>query len=371
MNIPSHYQSAFFHALEKRTDVDLKVIYLKGSSNERIAEGWRDIIDYQPFECNAAGLSIISGLDNLLPDWTERIHLISSHFASELIDLFCKKGVSWWHWSEMPGLRLAELLRYRMSLFRMLSPLMLICKRCEGRRIRKHAFGAFGQGRLARQAFRLMGVPDKKIYDLYYVPAALKPMAACDQIVKFAAGRKVFLAVGALCSRKGIDVLLKAFAWLKTCEWCLVFCGLDKAEGQFQVLSEKLGIKERVLFLGAYPSDQIAEVYTAADVFVLASRFDGWGAVLNEAASMGMPLIATDMCGAAWHVIEDGKNGFRVKVGSVRDLAEKMKSYVENPQLMEEQGRYSRDLFFREFTPERNGERLVQSISFTGDRSIR
>ena len=372
MNIPSHYQSAFFRALDAQNNIDLKVFYLNGASNARAAEGWRDTHDYQPFECSAEGADLVENFDHLLPDWTERIHLICGYFAADLIDLFCRRGVVWCHWSEMPGIRLAELLGYRIPLFRMFNPLMLLFKRGEGRRIRKYASGAFGQGRLARKAFRLMGVPNNKIADLYYVPSALKPMAACDQIVKFATGRKVFLSVGALCKRKGIDVLLKAFARLETKDWCLVLCGLDKARGRYQALSEKLVITDRVLFLGAYPSQQIAAVYLAADLFILPSRFDGWGAVLNEATSLGMPLIATDMCGAAWHVIEEGKNGYRVKAGSVSDLAEKMRIYMEWPQLMEKHGHCSRDLFFREFTPERNVERLTQGIStFLGCRSIR
>ncbi|MDD2540716.1 MAG: glycosyltransferase [Desulfuromonadaceae bacterium] len=363
MNIPSHHQSPFFQALEKRKDVDLKVIYLNGGSNERAIEGWCDNHNYHSFEHNAYGLSLISSVDVLLPDWTARIHLISSNFASDLIDFFCQKGVPWCHWSEMPGIRLAELLGYRVSLFRLLNPLMLLCKRGEGRRIRKYALGAFVQGRLARKAFSLMGVQNSKIVDLFYAPESLKPMVACEQIVKFAAGRRVFLSVGALCQRKGVDDLLKAYSRLNTAEWCLVLCGVDKLDGQYKALSDKLGILDRVLFLGAYPSDRIDEVYAAADVFVLASHFDGWGAVLNEAASVGLPLIATNMCGAAWHIIENGKNGFRVKAGSVIDLAEKMRIYLESHHFIKEHGRCSQNLFFQEFTPDRNAERLVTALN--------
>lgn len=370
MNIPSHYQSAFFSALDALNDVDLKVVYLKsGISHARVAEGWRDSHNYQPFECSAEGVDHLENLiEKLVPDWTERIHLTSSYFTSSLIDLFCTRGIAWCHWSEMPGIQLAELLRYRMSLFRILIPIALLCKRGGVLRNQKHALGAFGQGYLARKAFRLMGIPNEKIVDLYYAPSALSSMKACNQIVEFAAGRKVFLTVGVLCQRKGTDVLLNAFAKICAAEWCLVLCGLDKSAGRYQALSEKLGLKDRVLFLGAYPSDRIAEIYAVADVFILPSRFDGWGVVLNEAASLGIPLIATEMCGAAWHVIVNSKNGFRVKVGSVIDLAEKMQTYVKYPQILKEHGRYSKELFCKEFTPERNADRLVQGIlTLTGD----
>ena len=47
----------------------------------------------------------------------------------------------------------------------------------------------------------------------------------------------------------------------------------------------------------------------AADVLVLPSRFDGWGAVVNEALMVGTPVICSDRCGAS-DVIENGRNGY-------------------------------------------------------------
>lgn len=362
MNIPSHYQSAFFRALAAREDVDLMVVYLYGVSNERAAEGWGETHEYQSFERSAEGVDPVLNIEALLPDWIERSHIICGYFASGVIDLFCREGVKWSHWSEMPGIRLAELLGYRTPLFRLLNPMMLVAKRSEGRRIRDYALGAFGQGLLARQAFRRMGLPDGKIAGLYYAPAALEGLSPSEKVREFASGRKVFLAVGALCRRKGIDVLLKAFSRFKTDDWCLVLCGLDRAEGEYERLSRKLGLDSRVLFLGAYPSDRIAEVYAAADVFVLASRFDGWGAVLNEAASIGMPLIGTDLCGASWHLVKDGVTGYRVRAASVRSLARAMNRYIESPERIAEHGREAKDLFLSTFTPEANAERLVEVL---------
>ncbi len=207
-----------------------------------------------------------------------------------------------------------------------------------------------------------MGVSDRKISDLYYVPAALKPLDPSDAVVRFAHGRKVILSVGALCRRKGIDVLLKAFARLKTDDWCLVLCGLDRSDGAYEKLGRELGLDDRVLFLGAYPSERIAEVYAASDVFVLASRFDGWGAVLNEAASLGLPLIGTDLCGGSWHAIEPGQNGFRVRAGSVHALAGALAHYIEQPARSMMHGEVSRRLFAERFTPEINAGRVVRAL---------
>ena len=362
MNIPSHYQSAFFQALDQRDDVDLRVVYFKGISQDRAEEGWKNDHVTKPYEIFEERDSNPDTLVEAVDGWQERLHIISGYFNSELIDWFCRYDIPWCHWSEMPGIRLAELLGYRMLLFRLLYPAMLACKRSEGRRIRNHALGAFGQGNLARKAFRRMGVPDEKIADLYYTPVGLQRTKPCSEMVSFAGGRRIILSVGILCRRKGIDVLLKAFVRIATNEWCVVFCGLDRSGGRLQALSERLGIADRVLFLGAYPADRIAEVYCAADVFVLPSRFDGWGAVLNEAASLGLPLIGTDLCGGSWHVIEDGRTGFRVEAGSVRSLTASLRAYVRNPDLANQHGGEARKLFNSAFTPEKNASHLANTL---------
>jgi len=355
MNIPSHYQSAFFQALDGREDVDLRVVYLGEASADRAAEGWSGEHALAPFE------RVVDG-DPLDCVERDRIQMICGTFGATLIDWFCENDVAWCHWSEMPGIRLAELLGFRTPLYRLLRPLMLVGKRAEGRRIRNHALGAFGQGRLARCAFRAMGVPESMMADLFYTPSALPPAEPAAEMVEFSDGRKLFLAVGALCRRKGIDVLLRAFARLRADDWCLVLCGLDRADGMYWKLAHKLGIGERVLFLGAYPVERIAEVYAAADVFVLASRFDGWGAVLNEAASAGVPMIGTDLCGASWHVVDDGRTGFRVQAGSVGALAKAMQTYVADPSLIESHGAAARALFDQEFAPEHNAARMVKAL---------
>jgi glycosyltransferase involved in cell wall biosynthesis len=362
MNIPSHYQSVFFAALDQREDVDLKVIYFQGASSHRAAEGWSSDYALKSYETIGSGEVSVTALSDLLEDWEQRIHVISGYFSSALIDLFCSHAVGWCHWSETPGIHLADVLKFNVPLFRILNPFMLRAKYKEGRRIRKHALGAFGQGDLARRSFRLMGVPDRMIADLFYSPSGLMPADPAERVTDFAAGRTVFVAVGALCRRKGIDVLLKAMASLDEEQACLVICGLDRADGTYQRLTEQLEMKSRVLFLGAWPIERIAEVYCASDVFILPSRFDGWGVVLNEAASLGMPLIGTDLCGGSHHVIVEGKNGCRVRAGSVASLGAAMKKYAGNPERIEQEGEVSKARFDTFFRPEKNAARMVAAL---------
>mgnify|MGYP001824505152 CR=1 FL=1 len=366
MNFPSHHQSTFFQALDERADVDLQVRYFHAPCGDRAAEGWADEHETRPYETfcepNATPSALLAGV----PAAAERVHLISRVFHPELVNHFVQKNVRWCHWSEAPGIRLAAAVGFRARLFRWLNPLMLLLKRGEGARMRASAVGVLAQGELARRAFRWMGVPAARIEALYYAPPALGSAKPCEKITSFAEGGRVFLSVGALCPRKGIDVLIRAFARLNAPEWKLVFCGLDKMGGEYQRLAKVLGVADRVLFLGAWPSERIAEVFAAADVFVLASRFDGWGAVLNEAASVGLPLIGTDLCGAAWHAIEPEKNGRVVKAGSVKELADAMERLASNQAALKEAGDHSARIFEEKLTPTANAERLVNALEKWG-----
>ncbi|HEY5653317.1 MAG TPA: glycosyltransferase family 4 protein, partial [Pontiella sp.] len=339
-----------------------KVCYLRGVSDERAAEGWSSMYRCEPYEQVVEDASVSEILFSSVPDWKDRIHVVSSYFNMDLIKYFCRHQVAWCHWSERPGIRLAETLGYRTLLFRLLYPIMLRLKIQNGFQIRHHALGALAQGVSAERAFRKMGVPLRKIRPFFYSPAPLPEINPASCITEFAAGRRVFLAVGRLCRRKGIDVLLRSFSLLNAENWCLVLCGLDESQGLYEKMAGDFGIKDRVLFLGAYPVERIAEVYSAADVFVLASRFDGWGAVLNEAASVGLPLIGTDQCGASWHIIQNGVNGYQVRAGSVHALQEAMRYYVNQPELIILQGEASRQLYQRDFHPKKNAERLIDAL---------
>lgn len=362
MDIPSSYQSAFFSALNKRDDVDLIVRYFRNTPDDRVLEGWNSLSNFNSYEQCVDDICDIKDVVNTVIDWRERIHIISINFNIKLVYYLCNNGVKWCHWSETPGIRLISLLNYNIGLYMITHPLMLLLKYEMRKLLKLYSVGVFAQGVLAQRAFMLMGVPSEKISHLYYAPSPLKKVQPCKRIREFSNGRKVFLCVGALSRRKGTDVLLKAMSRVPNDDWCLVICGHDKSDGVYRALINKLKLQDRVLLMGAHPADKIAEVYSASDVFILASRFDGWGVVLNEAASIGMPLISTKMCGAAWHVIVHEKNGFRVTAGSVNELASAMRKYVENHDLIEEHGVYSKIIYYDMLTPEQNADRMVMSL---------
>lgn len=129
------------------------------------------------------------------------------------------------------------------------------------------------------------------------------------------------LAIGQFIHRKGFDVLLKAAAELPKSAGIYIVGGEPTEE--YIALRRELGL-DNVHFLGFQSKDALVKYYKAADVFVLPTREDIWGLVINEAMAYGLPVITTDRCVAGLELVEDGVNGYIVPVRSVEALAEKM-----------------------------------------------
>jgi glycosyltransferase involved in cell wall biosynthesis len=125
---------------------------------------------------------------------------------------------------------------------------------------------------------------------------------------------------------KGLDVLLRAFFALrsKRDDVFLLIGGDGPFRPYCQELARSLGIPD-VQFLGSVHPDFAADLYKQSDVFVLTSyywenRYEPWGLVINEAASMSLPIITTTAVGAAQDLVIEGYNGFVVKDNNVDHL---------------------------------------------------
>ena len=133
------------------------------------------------------------------------------------------------------------------------------------------------------------------------------------------------LAIGQFIHRKGFDVLLRGAKNLDTNTGIYIVGG--EASEDYQKLREELGLSN-VHFLGFQQKEQLAKFYQAADLFVLPTREDIWGLVINEALAYGLPTITTDRCVAGLELIEDGVNGYVVSVEDEKALAEKIQAVL-------------------------------------------
>lgn len=358
----THHQSAFHDAIVESGTIDLEVRYFNKISQERLALGWEDKKCVKSFEQR------VETLDDALKslnDTNERIHIISGNgyiFTKELIAYCISNNLKWINWTERSGGGLFRLLGENSTLFKLFFPIyQRIYNRQFAQQIEKYALGTFVSGIKAEDDYLKRGVSKAKIKHLYYALEPLNQASNIPEELKNNKHKYNFIYVGSLSHRKGIDILLKSFAQLDKDDWGLILVGKDTSNGKFMQQAKDLSIDKMVTFTGAIVFDKIHEYLSFADVFVLPTRFDGWGAVLNEAASLSLPLISTDECGASYHLIKNNKNGYMVKSNSVVSLTKAMKKYIDNPKIIIEQGKYSFKLF-KHFLPEENVKRLKTAL---------
>ncbi|MDE2335243.1 MAG: glycosyltransferase [Rhodospirillales bacterium] len=103
------------------------------------------------------------------------------------------------------------------------------------------------------------------------------------------------VSVGGLIPRKRHDLTMAALERLPG--WRLLIAGEGPERGRLEALATARGLDGRVRFLGALPHAELAPLYTAADVAVLASEREGWANVLLEAMACGTPVVASRIPG--------------------------------------------------------------------------
>jgi len=128
-----------------------------------------------------------------------------------------------------------------------------------------------------------------------------------------------FLFVGRLIERKGLDVLLEAFARFSGGELWIAGDG---------PLREKVaGVAagdSRIRMLGHSGANELAAIYADVDGLIVPSLYEPWGLVVHEGLGNGLPVIASDQVGAADDLVESGVNGYIVPTGSAELLAAAM-----------------------------------------------
>jgi glycosyltransferase involved in cell wall biosynthesis len=119
----------------------------------------------------------------------------------------------------------------------------------------------------------------------------VRPRQACSEALL------ALLAVGAVVHRKGYDVLLAALAALRDLPWRLTIVGdLNRDSAAVARLRQdvaRFDLRERILIAGAVSDERLAALYASADIFVLASRFEGYGMAFAEAIAYGAPIVGT------------------------------------------------------------------------------
>jgi glycosyltransferase involved in cell wall biosynthesis len=322
--VPSPYQRDLFAALAARADVRMRVFYLTRAMPD---SPWpeRPLADYE---------SYLPGF--CLPIGSARVHLNWRLPSPRDYDVIvCNTLMSFTaQW----------LMRVKLRLFR--HKRWMFWGEKLGVRSRRHDFltaplhrasGIVAIGSWAERDYAAR-FPGTRIFNIPY-HCELAPFVAAPRPPR-EPGTVTYLFCGQMIARKAVDQLLAAFATLPENARLL----LVGREAELPQLLARLPatVRGRVTYAGFHAPEALPRFFAQADVFVLPSRYDGWGVVVNQALGAGLPIIASDQVGAAHELVREGENGFIFAAGNAGALAAAMQRYTANPALAQSHGAASR-----------------------------
>ena len=238
-------------------------------------------------------------------------------------------------------------------------------KRMVKKYLLKKAAGCFVTCEETRQYLRGMGVPDEKIfvypftsvYQRDVLSAPPTPAEKGELRKQFGLpGGVLLISVGQFIHRKGFDILLRALPRVERDVSVLIVGGEPTEEYLSLCEQEKL---TNVRFMPFLTQEELFLFYRCADIFVLPTREDIWGLVINEAMACGMPVISTDRCIAAEELIIPGRSGMIVPAGNADALAGAVNAMLSCD--LAEMGRESLAVM-REYTIEKMAQRHIEVL---------
>lgn len=209
-----------------------------------------------------------------------------------------------------------------------------------------HAAACFANGVYAKNYFLHYGAKQQNIYfhnfsTLYKKDIFKNIITETEKTnLKSTLGfsdKKTIISIGQFIYRKGFDVLLKAFNGMDSNYNLVIIGGGEKHSNYIEYI--KSNNLENVTLLDFMTFDKLIRYLRASDLFVLPTREDIWGLVINEAMACGLPIVTTNKCIAGLELIENGKNGFIVDTDSPSQLAYAINEILSDDVLCEQMGK--------------------------------
>ncbi|MEG4112742.1 MULTISPECIES: glycosyltransferase family 4 protein [unclassified Microcoleus] len=217
----------------------------------------------------------------------------------------------------------------------------------------------------------VLKVPEDKIFTrTYLVPDARALLKRLDQTQppNVQLKRPIFLYVGRITARKGIKTLLEACAILKNqgyVDYSLLIVGKGDQREELEAFIKERGFEEQVTWAGWVEYGNLGAYFQQADIFVFPTFEDVWGMVVPEAMVFGKPVLCSHGA-ASYELIMSGDNGYIFDPSSAQELADKMQTFLDDPDLIESMGERSQQIISQK-TPETAAKAYVEVTSFLMD----
>lgn len=321
-NMLCHIQSSYIRELASTDGINVTVVVEREMERDRAAQGWL-VPDYGKAEIrvNPNRKDIREIIAGSSPD---SIHILNGYRSWRLLEDALKELL---HSDRRFGL-LSEP-GVSVGLKGLIGPAMYRAHSL----FFWHRFDfIFAMGLRGVDWFRARGFLQEKIFPFAYITESYGPPSTLP--VRNGPVHIVF--VGQLIRRKGLDVAFRALRDLSSENWRLIVVGTGELRGSLEILAKKLSLQDRVSFLGAMRNRDIVQLLETADMLLLPSRYDGWGAVCNEALMSGVPVICSSQCGAK-DLVGEPERGEVFAVGSVAQLREALRKRIARGTLQSRQ----------------------------------
>lgn len=172
----------------------------------------------------------------------------------------------------------------------------------------------------------------------------------------------VIFTVGRLVQWKRVDILLNALPLVKTQNFKVIICGDGDYKPKLIGLSKKLGVSDRIIWQGSISHEKLPQYLSLANVFVQPSISETFSIALCEAMAMGIPAVAS-CSGGTPEAIDDGVNGFLVKPGNIKKIAEYIDILFGDRELRLRMGKEARRKVERMFTWDKVTDKVLEGYS--------
>jgi glycosyltransferase involved in cell wall biosynthesis len=144
--------------------------------------------------------------------------------------------------------------------------------------------------------------------------------------------------VGHLGKHKGLDILLHALSLIEAKKFRLLVVGTGEEVEPLKAFCRELGLQRHVTFHGHVNNQRIASIYQQIDVLIVPSVWpENSPVTITEAMASGIPVIASEI-GGIGELVEDGVTGFLVPVRDSQAMAERIRRFIDRPDLRQEMG---------------------------------
>ena len=182
-------------------------------------------------------------------------------------------------------------------------------------------------------SFVVLTEKDKEAWvELDNVCVIPNPLSFIPQNISKLTGKRV-IAVGRYCHEKGYDLLLKAWLIVQNsiADWRLEVFG-EGDRSQYEEMISSLNMdRHRCILHGR--SSNIQDEFEKSSLAVCSSKFEGFGLVITEAMSCGLPVVSFDCPWGPRAIIHDGEDGLLVENGNVEKLADAIIWMIQHPEM--------------------------------------